>query len=147
MSVVSEAWGILLSHTRHRTVLLGIAASAVPLGLLARRFGEPDWLRNGAGAVLYEVFWIAAAQALFLRSRPGIVAGGVFATTCLFELLQLSRHPWLVALRSTLAGRLVLGSNGGFDLLDLAWYAAGSTLGWAALHLVRRQVRQRTGGD
>ncbi|KYF99281.1 DUF2809 domain-containing protein [Sorangium sp. So ce296] len=122
---------------RKRLALALLIVAVVPVGLAARFHGGPVWLRNSAGAVLYEVVWIAAAQLVWISARTHRLALAVFAATCAIELLQLSELPWLWAARSTTPGRLLLGANGGFDPADLALYAVGSALGLALCRPLR----------
>lgn len=122
----------LSSVTRRRLLLALIAALTVGLGLLTKRYGGPghDWVRGNAGAMLYEVLWIALAQLVWIRARTWKVALIVFAATCGVEALQLWNPDWLVAVRRTFPGRMLLGTNYGFDPLDLLHYALGSGLGY-----------------
>ncbi|MGK3965010.1 DUF2809 domain-containing protein [Sorangium sp. So ce118] len=116
---------------RKRIALALLIAAVIPAGLIARFHGGPAWLRNSAGAVLYEVVWIAAAQLVWISARTHRLALAVLAGTCAIELLQLSEWPWLWAARSTIPGRLLLGGNGGFDPVDFALYGLGCALGYA----------------
>lgn len=129
---------------RKRVALALLIVAAVPVGLITRFHGGPVWLRNSAGAVLYEVVWIAAAQLVWISARTHRLALAVFAATCVIELLQLSELPWLWAARSTTAGRLLLGANGGFDPADFLLYGAGCVLGVA---LCRPLRATRLAGD
>lgn len=68
---------------------------------------------------------------------PAKLALGVFVITACFEFLQLWQTPWLQAWRSTLPGKLILGTT--FVAWDFAYYALGCGLGWALLtHWQRR---------
>ncbi|WP_437684050.1 DUF2809 domain-containing protein [Sorangium sp. So ce131] len=114
-----------------RGALAIIIAVAVPMGLVLRSYGGPGWLRNGAGAVLYEVVWIAGAQMVWIYAGTLRLAIAVLAATCAIEVLQLSDASWLWAARSTTPGRLLLGGNGGFDPMDFPLYGVGCALGYA----------------
>ncbi len=122
---------LLATPTRRRLVLAGIALFSVALGLLTKRYSGPlqDWVNGSSGAMLYEVLWIALAQIVWIRARTWRVATVVFVATCGVELLQLVNPAWLVAVRETLPGKLLLGTNYGFDPLDFLHYALGSALG------------------
>jgi hypothetical protein len=87
--------------------------------------------------VLYEVVWITAAQLVWISVRTHRLALAVFAATCVIELLQLSEMPWLRAARSTTPGRLLLGGNGGFDVLDFPLYGLGCVVGHALCRPLR----------
>ncbi|WP_437489875.1 DUF2809 domain-containing protein [Sorangium sp. So ce1014] len=122
---------------RKRVALALLIVAVIPVGLIARFHGGPAWLRNGAGAALYEVVWIAAAQLVWISARTHRLALAVLAATCAIELLQLSELPWLSAARSTTPGRLLLGANGGFDPGDFALYGIGCVLGYALCRPLR----------
>jgi hypothetical protein len=122
---------------RKRILLALLIVAVVPVGLIARFHGGPAWLRNSAGAVLYEVVWIAAAQFAWISARTYRLALAVLAATCAIELLQLSDAPWLWAARSTAPGRLLLGGNGGFDVMDFPLYGLGCAAGFALCRPLR----------
>lgn len=122
---------------RKRLALALLIVAVVPVGLMARFHVGPVWLRNSAGAVLYEVVWIAAAQIVWISARTHRLALAVLAATCAIELLQLSQAPWLWAARSTTPGRLLLGANGGFDPADFALYGLGCVLGYGLCRPLR----------
>lgn len=54
-----------------------------------------------------------------------------FVLTCVLEFLQLWQMPWLVALRRTLPGRLVLGTH--FSWFDFPPYVVGTLMAWLLL--------------
>lgn len=91
-------------------------------------FGQ-QWLNNYGAAIFYEIFWCLFAF-LFLKSRKAVnpIPIWVFAITCLLEFLQLWHPPLLEQMRSTLVGRLLLGST--FSWWDFPHYAIGCILGW-----------------
>ena len=120
-----------MSRPGRRPALVAIALVAVLAGLVLRFGLRIPWLANASGAVLYELTWIAVAQLAWPRVRTLRIALAVFAATTAIELLQLSNHAGLVAIRSTLPGRLLLGSNGGFDPADFPLYTLGCGVGFA----------------
>lgn len=100
-------------------------------------FGR-QWLNNYGAAVFYEIFWCLFAF-LFVKGRKAIIQISlwVFAITCILEFLQLWHPPVLEQMRSTLVGRLLLGST--FSWWDFPHYAIGCILGWLWL----RQISAR----
>lgn len=108
---------------RHRTALL--LAATIVLGLTSRCASSMSWLGEHPGDALYA----AAAAWAFLLLRPALAAWQVgtlaFAAAALVELQQLLTWPWLVALRQTSVGALVLGQ--GFQWQDLLAYLVGAT--------------------
>lgn len=58
-----------------------------------------------------------------------------FGLTCAVEFLQAWQAPWLMSLRNTVPGRLVLGTH--FSWLDFPPYAAGGLVSWLLLRSLR----------
>jgi hypothetical protein len=136
--------------TRRRLYLAALALLTVALGLLTKRYSGPlqDWVNGSSGAMLYEVLWISLAQLIWVRARTWRVALIVLAATCGVELLQLYNPPWLLALRETFPGRMLLGTNYGFDPLDFLHYLLGSALGLLACSRLRlAPVQDATRGE
>lgn len=110
-------------------------------GLLGRFWlPAPEWIRDNIGGVLYVVFWILFAACLRPHWPGRGIAAGVFVATCAIEFLQLWHPAWLQALRKTLPGRLVLGSD--FAWSDFPAYLAGALLGWAILKVLPTDSRR-----
>lgn len=88
-----------------------------------------QWLNNYGAAIFYEIFWCLFAF-LFIKSRKAVsqIPLWVFLVTCILECLQLWHPPLLEQMRSTLVGRLLLGST--FSWWDFPHYAIGCILGW-----------------
>lgn len=107
------------------------------LGYFVRFHGPgPEWLKDGLGSVAYEVFWIVLFLFCFPKVSPLKVAVGVFCVTCGLEVLQLWKTAFLETLRTTLPGRLVLGST--FSWADFPAYAIGSGLGYGWSRICRQ---------
>ena len=113
---------------RSRPVYAGLAALTIVLGLASRRFAAylPWWLAKNAGDALYAtmMFWGIGLLAPKLATRWAALA----ATAICFaiEASQLYQAAWIVAVRATSLGALVLGS--GFHALDLLCYVIGAAL-------------------
>ncbi|MGB0562565.1 MAG: DUF2809 domain-containing protein [Spirulinaceae cyanobacterium] len=119
-------------------------AVLIPLGLAVRFVPLPfvgPWLNDLLGSVVYVVFWCVVAVAIWPR-RQGVwqIPLGVLGFTCLIEVLQLWQAPWLVALRATVPGRLILGNT--FVWLDFAHYAVGAIAGWLWLRWLWQRGRE-----
>ncbi len=91
-------------------------------------FGR-QWLNNSGAAVFYEIFWCLFAY-LFIKGRnvTNQICLWVFIITCVLEILQLWHPPLLEQMRSTLVGRLLLGTT--FSWWDFLYYAIGCIFGW-----------------
>jgi hypothetical protein len=116
----------------------------VPLGLAMKYYTGParGWVNNWGSSLPYEIAWMLAIFFLIPR-RWAIprIAVGVFATTCVIELLQLWHPPFLQAIRAKLPGRLVLGTT--FNPSDFAAYAVGCALGAAWLYVIAPRSSRR----
>ncbi len=124
-------------HRRRAAVLL--LALVTPLGFACKAFEGVGgwWVRNHAAGLLYEVFWILAAFAVFPTKRAAArIPWIVFVSTTALEFLQLSRAPFLEALRSHAVGRILVGTT--FTWWDIPHYAAGCALGWLLLRRIGR---------
>ena len=82
-----------------------------PLGFLSKLyhgFGE-TWINDYSGDILYEIFWCLFFF-LLIPSRKAItqIPLGVFTITCILEVLQLWKPPFLLGF-SPLCNRLYCG--------------------------------------
>lgn len=118
--------------------MAALLVAVIPAGLYARHMASWPRLANGLGAVLYEVAGMAFVLLVWPRARVLAVAVAVFVGTSTIELAQLSDAGWLVDIRATTPGRLLLGGNGGFDRADFLLYGLGCGLGYGACRLVQR---------
>jgi hypothetical protein len=124
---------------RSRLACLGWATAATVGGLLSRRVAHalPQVIAEYAGDVLWAfmVFWLFAIVAP--GARTALLAACAFATSVVVEVSQAWSAPWLVALRETRIGALVLGQ--GFLVSDLMCYAVGVMLAAAVDRLAFRE--------
>ena len=124
---------------RRHWIILSIAP-VIPAGLACKWFpGTGAWWFNDYGAgVLYEIFWCLVIFSFWPRKKNAWkIALGVFAATCLLEVLQLW-HGWesLEQVRRTFLGRTLLGTT--FAGWDFPHYALGCTLGWFWMKILSR---------
>ncbi|MBL8737162.1 MAG: DUF2809 domain-containing protein [Planctomycetes bacterium] len=96
------------------------------LGLLSRRYPLPGLLAEHTGDALYATAAYFLLAVPFAGARTRTLLGGAFLFAAAVECQQALAWPWLVDLRATRLGALLLGQ--GFQLADLAAYAAGATL-------------------
>ncbi len=108
---------------KKRICYLMAVGALIPLGLMSRRVeGLPDQV----GDMLWTMMVFCCWRILLVRSRLEWVAVVTLAFSFLVEFQQLIRWDWLVSLRSTTLGHLVLGQ--GFLWLDLVAYVLGTLL-------------------
>ena len=128
-----------LRITPYRLALLVGIVCIIPLGY-AVRFSSAlnaPLLQDIAGAVCYQILWMMIVA--FIRPKVSLAkcAVGVFIASSAIEFLQLCKSPFLVALRATWLGRVILGNT--FLWEDFPPYALGCALGWIALRALRER--------
>jgi hypothetical protein len=118
---------------RWRIVLALLAVAGFGFG--AKFYPGPGrwWVNNwGPASLAYEMFFMLLAfLAVPRRGAITPIALGVCATTCMLEVLQRWKPPWLQAVRSTFLGATLLGTS--FSWWDLPAYPIGCILGWFLL--------------
>ena len=103
-------------------------AVVVAFGLLSRRFPLPGVFAEHAGDALYTVAAFCALALLWPAARGASLAWTALAASAAVEASQLLSWPWLLDLRSTRIGALLLGQ--GFQAADLFAYACGALGAW-----------------
>lgn len=110
-----------------------LTALIIGLGLLSRRLsGLPLWL----GDLLYASMMTFLLQSLFIKMNKSYVAILALAVTFLVEFSQLYQGEWIVQIRQTLLGRLVLGQ--GFLVSDLLAYTTGVILAYLVISHIKK---------
>jgi len=132
-----------MTAARTRTRVLLALAAVTALGLGLKHYTGPGrcWVNNfGPASVAYELFFMLLVFLLVPR-RSAIVpiAVGVCAGTCILEVLQTWKPPWLEAVRATFLGRTLLGTT--FSWWDFPAYVVGCALGWVLLLWLSRPGR------
>jgi len=109
-----------------RLKILGFLLVLVPLGFSTKFYHGPfaGWVNNGAGDILYPIFWFLLLTAAFPRLSPGATALVVFLFSSAVEVTQLFDWRVLLLLRQSFLGRTLVGS--GFEWGDFLYYALGS---------------------
>lgn len=108
----------------------GLAAVfTILLGLLwrSRWLPLPGFLAKYGGDALWSVVVFFALGTIFIRASTLKIASMALVFSWSIEFLQLYHAPWIDSIRSTLMGRLVLGST--FNSPDLIAYLVGIAIG------------------
>ncbi len=92
-------------------------------------------ISNWCGGICYEIFFMLLAF-LAIPARIAImpIAVSVCVSTSALEFLQLWQPGWLMSIRSTVLGQLLLGST--FAWQDFPVYIVGCVLGWFVLRML-----------
>lgn len=123
----------------YRIALLVGIVCIIPFGYGVRFSGtlNAPLLQDIVGSLAYQVLLMMVVAFLCPILSPMKCAVGIFFTSSAIEFLQLSASPFLVAVRATWLGRVVLGNT--FLWEDLPPYAVGSVLGCAILQALRQR--------
>ena len=119
-------------RTGHRRrVAIAATAAAMGLGLASRHWPHvlPAALGKYPGDALWALMVFLGWCALRPRARTVEAAGCAMATSLLVEVAKLWQAPWLVALRATTVGHLLLGHV--FSWQNIVAYGAGVLVGMA----------------
>jgi len=111
----------------------------IALGLLSRRFPLPGVFAEYTGDALYTVAAFCALAWLAPTRRSTVLAGAAFGFSGVVECSQLLSWQWLVDLRRSPLGALVLGQ--GFQWEDFLAYGAGAVGAFLLDGLARRAGR------
>ncbi len=124
---------------RHRLRILVALAATIALGLASRRWRLPGVFAEYTGDALYTVAVFCSLLLLTPAGRGWKVAGAAFLGSATIEFAQCLQWPWLVELRATRLGGLVLGQ--GFQWADLCAYAIGACVAMAVDAAMRTRSR------
>lgn len=128
----------------NRRRAFGALVVTVAAGLASRRWPLPGALAEHTGDALYATAVFFALAVLRPAARWRTLAAAATLVAAAVECAQLLQWPWLVALRQTRAGALLLGQ--GFQWVDLGAIVGGVLLavgGWGLLALPRSAAGSR----
>ncbi|MFP4435997.1 MAG: DUF2809 domain-containing protein [Chloroflexaceae bacterium] len=129
---------------RARLIYLAAGIVVVILGLASRAeaLPRPALIATYGGDTLWALLVFLLVGVLLPQAATTRVALITLVAAFLIEFSQIYQAPWIVALRQTLPGRLLLGS--GFLWSDLVCYTVGVGIGVIAEYsLVRVRWWQR----
>ena len=126
---------------RHRAACVLAFAAALLLGLASRRwqYGLPDLFGKYPGDALWALMVFFGWAALRPRASTAGIASLSYVTSATIEFCKLWQAPWIVHIRYTTFGHLVLGHV--FSWQNLAAYAVGVTAGVALDPLLLTPLR------
>jgi len=122
---------------RRPVVSVLLVALTIALGLATRRLTFLAFLGKYPGDGLWALMvflLVGLVRSRATTRRVSLIALGI---SYAIEVSQLYEPPWLVAVRSTTLGHLVLGSK--FHLTDLLAYTIGIAVGAGMEHFMRRR--------
>ncbi len=117
--------------THRPRLLYGLAIILVIAAGLASRSASakhlPGFLATYAGDTLWALTLFLVLGFIFRKTPTLTIAAAAVAISFSVEFSQLYQAPWIIAIRQTLPGKLILGS--GFLKSDLLCYIAGIAVG------------------
>jgi len=135
---------VALNHpTRSRPLYAVLIVLVIATGLLWRSsfMPLPPFLAKYGGDALWSLMVFVGLGFMFNRAYTLRLAFGALCFSWAVELSQLYHAPWIDMIRSTLPGRLILGST--FNWLDLPAYAFGIAIGVVAESYFHRRAGQQ----
>ncbi len=117
------------ASARNRVPYALLAVAVIASGLLWRSgfIPLPAWLSNYGGDALWALMVFIGFGFLFPKASTLTIALLTLSFSWGVEFSQLYQAPWIDAIRSTIPGRLVLGTT--FNWPDLLAYALGIAFG------------------
>jgi hypothetical protein len=102
------------------------------LGIGSRRYPQifPTALGKYPGDALWTIVVFLLGCTILPRASTLKIAGSALAISYIVELCQLYQAPWIVAIRQTTIGHLLLGSQ--FAWEDLVAYTVGAAIAMLA---------------
>ncbi|MBD2484869.1 DUF2809 domain-containing protein [Planktothrix sp. FACHB-1365] len=130
-----------MKNKQYQQIILISLIALIPIGLASKFYKGPFdvWLNNSVGGVFYEMFWVLLVVLINPILSPGWVAFWVFIVTSILEFAQLWKPPFLEVIRTTLLGRLLLGTT--FSWWDFPYYIIGCGLAWLGLKYLKSYLK------
>jgi hypothetical protein len=121
----------------YRIALVVGMVCIIPLGYFVRfsKGLNAPLLQDIGGSLAYQILLMFGVAFLFPRLSLAKCAVGVLAFSCAVEFLQLWQAPFILEIRATWPGRVILGTT--FIWADFPPYALGCLLGWIVLRELR----------
>lgn len=119
-----------MTHIRKRAFYFALILVNIPAGLATRWYGSymPHLIAEYGGDVLYASLIFFGLRMIIVQTKLWQIALWAYTFCVLIELQQLYRTPWIVQLRKSAVGKLILGE--GFLWSDLVCYGVGVFIGW-----------------
>jgi len=123
----------------YRIALVAGMVCIIPLGYFVRfsKGLHAPLLQDIGGSLAYQILLMFGVAVLFPRLSLMKCAVGVFVFSCAIEFLQLWQAPFILEIRATWPGRVILGTT--FIWADFPPYALGCVIGWLLLRALRRR--------
>jgi len=131
---------VALGHpARSRPLYIILSVLVIAAGLLwrSRFLPLPTFLTKYGGDALWALLIFVGLGFVFNKASTQRLAFGALCFSWAVEFSQLYHAPWIDMIRSTLPGRLILGST--FNWPDLPAYAFGIAIGAVVEFSFRRR--------
>lgn len=127
-------------HLKLRLTYLLLVSIIIPIGLATRKIPSlfPSFIAEFGGDTLWATLFFLLIRIAVPQWSRIKTAGVTYLFGVLVELSQLYQASWIVELRHTFVGQMLLGQ--GFLWSDLLCYAAGVLLGWLLAFLLEEAL-------
>lgn len=129
------------SFFRQRMGVLLSLCVVTPLSFWLWRYYDGPyrvWIRFYVTGIFYVIFWCLVLFFFWPRKQNAFkIAAVVFVVTCILEVLQLWKAPFLQRIRSTVLGMAIIGTC--FVWRQFPYYVLGSLIGFAWLRILGKK--------
>jgi hypothetical protein len=128
-----------MANWKYRLLYFFIFCFLVWLALATRWYPHafPVIIAKYGGDTIWAGMFLFFLRTIWLKPSIHFLAIITYLLGVLDELQQLYRAPWILAVRKTYLGALMLGN--GFVWSDLVCYAIGVALAWAAILFIEKR--------
>lgn len=118
-----------------RLVLFLLFAVCIWLALATRKYSFfPEMMVEYGGDVFWAAAFLFLLGSIFIKTHAWKLALICFGLGVLDEFSQLLQYDWIVAIRNTYFGRLILGA--GFLWSDMVCYAIGTLTAFLVVRII-----------
>ncbi len=120
--------------TKHKKILT-ILILLIPIGLGTKYYSGIGyrWVNNSFGDILYIIFWSLLLFLLVPKLKIHVNVITIVLITSLLEILQLVKTDFLIQIRQTFLGKLLLGTT--FVWSDFLYYLIGGLVSYMILKI------------
>jgi hypothetical protein len=128
---------------RLRFTYLLIIIATIAIGLATRKLPHlfPSFIAEYGGDTLWALLFFLIARIILIKKTIWVSAVITYSFCVLIECSQLYQGEWIVRLRQTFAGQMILGQ--GFLWSDFLCYATGVLMGCVIAYFIEKPIRKQ----
>ena len=126
-----------------RSIYLLLVIVTIIIGLSTRKLPHlfPSFIAVYGGDTLWALLFFLLFRIIWIKKSIWFIAVITYSFCILIECSQLYQGEWIVRLRETFPGQMLLGH--GFLWSDLLCYAAGVIIGCAIAYMIEKKKSKR----